>query len=680
MGGSSSKNRGATERRASSALEQSTKRQQARAQVTSKDKAILELKNARDRLKKYQARLDIEAQQLHETAKQLALADKRERAKLALKVKKFKEQQIRQADDHLLKVLEMLDTVEWESQQLKVFEGLKAGNSVLDAIHKEMSVEAVENLMLETEEAQETEREISRLLGSSLTVDDEDAILAELAEIERLEAQELEAALPEAPSTGLETGLTMGLLSLDMLNMRILEMEGSDEEKKRAARVLPILSQHHNLLVTLLLVNAGANEALPIFLSKLVPESVSIILSVTCVLIFGEILPSAVFTGPNQLRIAAALTPGVRVLMFVAAPIAYPIARCLDYFLGSDHDIVRYKRQELKALVALQRETNALRKSFLDGEDGHHLSHHHGSPRNPMLPITHEDLAHHSTRPHTSSSFSGSSVSELTREHSAQGTRLHVDEVTIIHGALDLSSKNISEVMIPISQVFMLEFETKLDENVMADILASGHSRIPIYKDYPSNVVGLLLVKRLIVVDPEDERPVRDLSLRKPIVVTPEESCYHILNEFQKGRSHIALVTKDAKLVMECWANDLPIPPTVNFVGIITIEDVIEELIQEEIEDESDVYVHGVVDYWRTMAERKARTLNSDKTAFVRKKLKQLAERARKRVQNRRTLAASALNKKSMAAIAGTEAALDAPLQIRVVTENTPLVPKNTSV
>ncbi|GLE00794.1 hypothetical protein PINS_up009582 [Pythium insidiosum] len=182
-----------------------SKRAQARAQVTSKDKAILELKNARDRLKKYQARLDVEAQQLQDSAKQLLQAEKRDRAKLALKVKKFKEQQIKQADGHLLTVLEMLDTVEWESQQLKVFEGLKAGNSVLDAIHKEMSVEAVQNLMLETEEAQETEREISRLIGGNLTVEDEDAVLAELAEIERMEAEALAAALPEAPSAPIET-------------------------------------------------------------------------------------------------------------------------------------------------------------------------------------------------------------------------------------------------------------------------------------------------------------------------------------------------------------------------------------------------------------------------------------------------------------------------------------------
>ena len=41
-----------------------------------------------------------------------------------------------QADEHLIQVLGMLDTMEWETQQLQVFEGLKAGNSILNAIHK----------------------------------------------------------------------------------------------------------------------------------------------------------------------------------------------------------------------------------------------------------------------------------------------------------------------------------------------------------------------------------------------------------------------------------------------------------------------------------------------------------------------------------------------------------------
>jgi hypothetical protein len=67
-------------------------------------------------------------------------------------------------------------------------------------------------------------------------------------------------------------------------------------EKKWVRRLLPLKSRHHWLLVTLLLMNAGANEALPLFLDRLVPTWASVIVSVTFVLIFGEIIPSAIFT------------------------------------------------------------------------------------------------------------------------------------------------------------------------------------------------------------------------------------------------------------------------------------------------------------------------------------------------------------------------------------------------
>lgn len=70
---------------------------------------------------------------------------------------------------------------------------------------------------------------------------------------------------------------------------------------KAAKRVLPILQQHHWLLVTLLLANAAAMEALPIFLDALVPAYAAVIISVTAVLIFGEIIPQAVCTGPSQI-------------------------------------------------------------------------------------------------------------------------------------------------------------------------------------------------------------------------------------------------------------------------------------------------------------------------------------------------------------------------------------------
>ncbi|CEG42510.1 hydroxymethylglutaryl-mitochondrial precursor [Plasmopara halstedii] len=206
-----------------------------RAQITSKDKAVLDLKNARDRLRKYQARLDIEANQLHDSAKRLLQADKRDRAKLALKLKKYKEQQMHQADEHLIQVLGMLDTVEWETQQLQVFEGLKASNLILNAIHKEMTVEAVEELMLETAEAQATANEIGRIIGGNLSVEDEDAVLSELAEIEKLEADALAAAMPEAP---ISTDLLANVITSAQADDGVKTKSRSTKAKEEAVAIL----------------------------------------------------------------------------------------------------------------------------------------------------------------------------------------------------------------------------------------------------------------------------------------------------------------------------------------------------------------------------------------------------------------------------------------------------------
>jgi hypothetical protein len=84
-------------------------------------------------------------------------------------------------------------------------------------------------------------------------------------------------------------GLTMGLLSLEKTKLEIRTMIGDSEEASAARSVLPLVKRHHLLLVTLLLFNAVANEAMPIFLEKLVPGYVAVLLSVTLVLIFGEV-------------------------------------------------------------------------------------------------------------------------------------------------------------------------------------------------------------------------------------------------------------------------------------------------------------------------------------------------------------------------------------------------------
>lgn len=156
----------------------------------------------------------------------------------------------------------------------------------------------------------------------------------------------------------LAAGLTMGLMSLDPLMLNIkMRAAATQSERQQAATLLPVVQQHHLLLVTLLLLNAMANEALPLFLDNLVPSYLAIIFSVTLVLFFGEIIPSAVFTGPNQMRLASRLIPLVRLVMCLLLPISYPIAKMLDCVLHDEDEMGNmFNRGELTALVRIQYE------------------------------------------------------------------------------------------------------------------------------------------------------------------------------------------------------------------------------------------------------------------------------------------------------------------------------------
>ena len=115
-------------------------------------------------------------------------------------------------------------------------------------------------------------------------------------------------------------------------------------------------------------------EALPIFLDALVPAIWAIIISVTAVLFFGEVIPQAICTGPNQLAIAENMAPIVKTLMAVLFIVCWPISRVLDIILG-EHDVTRYKNEQLKALVQLHSKKALEKINFCDeGEEGIGLS------------------------------------------------------------------------------------------------------------------------------------------------------------------------------------------------------------------------------------------------------------------------------------------------------------------
>jgi metal transporter CNNM len=326
-------------------------------------------------------------------------------------------------------------------------------------------------------------------------------------------------------------GLTQGMLSLSPLELKVKLETGTEAEKTAARRILPIISEHHILLVTLMLFNACANEALPIFLDALVPSWLSIVMAVTLVLICGEIVPSAIFTGPKQLEIASFLAPLTKCLIFVLYPISYPTGCLLDAWLGHDDGITVFDRREMAAVV---------------------------------------DIMH--------------SEGRLESNRDRRMSLMQSDQVNIMKGALNYIDMSAADVMSKIDDIFMLPIDCSLNVETVSAIFQSGYSRIPVYEGTRDEIYGLLLVKDLVFIDPEDEIPLKNFIkyFGRPIItVWGDDKLGMVLSLFKKKRSHLAIV--------HSVDNSRDGDPVYVNVGLITLEDVIEEILGDEIEDEHDV-------------------------------------------------------------------------------------------
>ncbi len=202
-------------------------------------------------------------------------------------------------------------------------------------------------------------------------------------------------------------------------------------------------------------------------------------------------------------------------------------------------------------------------------------------------------------------------LKSLVNLHQSMGTaleRLSEDEVTIISAVLDLKDKPVGHVMTPIKDIYTMPSDRILDESTVEDILKSGFSRIPIYfPNEPTNFIGMLLVRILISYDPEDALPIYSFPLATLPETRPDASCLNILNYFQEGKSHMIVLS------------ETPGEPT-GALGVVTLEDVIEELIGEEIIDESDVFV----DVHNAIRRRQPGPLSKTKLSYYFHQLQQL--------------------------------------------------------
>ena len=145
------------------------------------------------------------------------------------------------------------------------------------------------------------------------------------------------------------SGLNLGLMSLNLTELKIVISCGSKWEKRFARLIHPLRKQGNYLLCTLLLGNVLVNSAFTILLDNLTSGAIAIAASTIIIVIFGEIIPQAI-CNRYGLFVGAVTLPLTITFMVLTFPLSFPISKILDFILGEELG-TNYKREELLELV-----------------------------------------------------------------------------------------------------------------------------------------------------------------------------------------------------------------------------------------------------------------------------------------------------------------------------------------
>lgn len=306
--------------------------------------------------------------------------------------------------------------------------------------------------------------------------------------------------------SALFSGLTLGLLTLDANSLRRRAKHGD----KYAAAIFPIREKGNLLLSTLLLGTVASNTTLSLYLEHETGSGLLAgVVATGLIVVFGDIIPQAVISR-YALWFGAKTIWFTRAAIIIFYPIAYPLSKALDYFLGAEMPTM-YSKIEFMEMIS-----------------------------------EHEDSEH---------------------------SQIDEDEERIVHGALQFSHVRVREVMTPAERVVSVDENERLNQDFFEEIGEQGFSRLPVYSGDKSNIVGILYVKDLLTEDDDiSVKQTEEAFDKKFITVRPDELLDSVLAKMLKRHQHLAIVkTKNQQ-----------------FLGIISMEDIIEEIIQQEIEDEDD--------------------------------------------------------------------------------------------
>lgn len=300
------------------------------------------------------------------------------------------------------------------------------------------------------------------------------------------------------------SGLNIAVMALDPADLRRKAKLGN----RQARRVLPLRQHTHLTLASILLVNIAAVSANSLVLEQRLDGWAAGALSTLLIVIFGEIMPQALFS-KDPLGWSSAFAPLLRAMITVTYVISKPLQLLLDNLFPHEHSELQ-SRHELGLMI------------------GEHL---------------------------------GTKESELDD-----------DEVEIIRGALQLSEKRVRDIMTDIRHTYWLLPDAKLDDAKIDEIKARGFSRMPVFNPQLTKCYGLLLMKDLVDIDFDNNKyGIDDMSLHPVKLVGSMTALDTMFRKFIAAGTHLIPIEKDDKII-----------------GIVTIEDLIEEILGHEIEDETD--------------------------------------------------------------------------------------------
>lgn len=304
------------------------------------------------------------------------------------------------------------------------------------------------------------------------------------------------------------SGLNVAVMSLDLADLRRKAKLGN----RHAKRILPLRKNIHLLLGSILFTNVAAVSATSLVLGERLNGFVAGLLSTLLVVVFGEVMPQALFA-KNPLLWTSRLAPLLYFMKYLTYILSKPLQLLLDRLFP------------------------------------HQLS---------ALQSRHE-------------------LGLLITEHRAnKASELDDDEIEIIRGALSLSEKRVRDIMTDVRHTFWLTPTTVLDGAKIDEIKERGFSRIPIFNEGLTKCYGILLMKDLVDIDFDDNRyTVDDMGVHPTQLIGSMTALDTMFRKFIAAKTHLIPIEKDDKII-----------------GIITIEDLIEEIIGHEIEDETDRQRH----------------------------------------------------------------------------------------